>query len=246
MIPVLVAHRGYMEKYPENSLSAIRAALDAGACMIEFDVQMDAGGRLVLLHDDNFRRTAGIAASVFELDDVTQISVHEPQRFGDSFQPEPVPELVQVIACLLEFPAATAFVEIKDESLQRWGVDKVVDQTLSTVAAARQQCVIISDNLDALLYVRARSDYRIGWIIHRYNDASYKLARQHQPEFMLCNYRRIKNTPWPGNWQWMLYDISDPELAMVWANKGVELIETRDIGALLQHPQLKQRSCRRG
>lgn len=246
MIPVLVAHRGYMEKYPENSLSAISAALEAGACMVEFDVQMDAAGQLVLLHDDNFKRTAGNPVSVFELNDYAQISVHEQVRLGDSFKPEPVPELAQVLALLLEYPAASAFVEIKDESLQRWGINKVIDEALSTMAVARRQCVIISDNLDALLYVRANSDYRIGWVIHRYNDACYKLARQHQPEFMLCNYRRIKNTPWPGNWQWMLYDISDPELAMAWANKGVDLIETRDIGALLQHPQLKQRSCQRG
>ena len=246
MIPLLVAHRGYMEKYPENSLSAIRAALEAGACMVEFDVQMDASGRLVLLHDDNFKRTAGIQASVFEQNDVTQISVHEPQRFGDTFMPEPVPELVQVIALLLEYPAVTAFVEIKDESLQRWGVSQVVDEILTVIAVARQQCVIISDNIDALLYARANSDYRIGWVIHRYNDAGYKLAQKHRPEFMLCNYRRIKNKPWPGNWQWILYDISEPELAMAWANKGVDLIETRDIGTLLEHPRLKQRSCRRG
>ena len=246
MIPVLVAHRGYMERYPENSLSSIRAALESGACMVEFDVQMDAAGRLVVLHDDNFQRTAGNPASVFELNDYTQISVHEPNRLGDTFDPAPVPELAQVLALLREYPAATAFVEIKDESLQRWGVSKVVDEALSSIVVARQQCVIISDNLDALLYVRACSDVRIGWVIHRYNDDCYKLARQHQPEFMLCNYKRIKNTPWPGNWQWMLYDISDPELAMTWANKGVGLIETRDIGTLLQHPQLKQRSCRRG
>ncbi len=58
MIPVLVAHRGYMEKYPENSLSAIRAALEAGACMVEFDLQMDAEGQLILLHDENFKRTS--------------------------------------------------------------------------------------------------------------------------------------------------------------------------------------------
>jgi glycerophosphoryl diester phosphodiesterase len=214
--------------------------------MVEFDVQMDAAGRLLLLHDDNFKRTAGIQASVFELDDVTQISVHEPKRLGDTFKPEAVPELAQVLVLLLEYPAATAFVEIKDESLQRWGISKVIDEALASVAVAKQQCVIISDNLDALLYVKARSDYRIGWVIHRYDDACHRLARQHQPEFLLCNYKRIKNTPWPGNWQWMLYDISDPELAMVWANKGVDLIETRDIGTLLQHPQLKQRSCRRG
>jgi glycerophosphoryl diester phosphodiesterase len=42
----------------------------------------------------------------------------------------------------------------------------------------------------------------------------------------------------------MLYDISDPDLALQWADKGAELIETRDIGTMLQHPLLQQRRCR--
>jgi hypothetical protein len=36
----------------------------------------------------------------------------------------------------------------------------------------------------------------------------------------------------------MLYDIVDPQRALSWAARGVELIETRDIGALLQDPSL--------
>ena len=246
MIPVLVAHRGYMEKYPENSLSAIKAALDAGACMVEFDVQMDVEGRMVVLHDDNFKRTGGLSSTVFEPQDYSKISVHEPSRFGDSFKPEPVPALAEVVALLIGYPAATAFVEIKDESLQRWGIKEVVDETLRCIEAARSQCVIISDNLDALLYTRASSDYRIGWVIHRYDAGTHERAKKHQPDYMLCNYKRIKGIPWQGDWQWLLYDISDPELAMAWANKNVELIETRDIGGMLQHHMLKLRSCRQG
>jgi glycerophosphoryl diester phosphodiesterase len=60
---------------------------------------------------------------------------------------------------------------------------------------------------------------------------------------MICNYRRIDNELWQGNWQWMLYDITDPELALQWAEKGADLIETGDIGGMLQHPVLKQRAC---
>ena len=124
MIPVLVAHRGYMEKYPENSLSAIKAALDAGACMVEFDVQMDADGRLIVLHDENFKRTGGITASVFERLDYTQISVHEPGRLGDRFKPEPVPALEEVVALMLEYPAATAFVERAAVHIQTFSVPR--------------------------------------------------------------------------------------------------------------------------
>ncbi len=243
MIPVLIAHRGYMEKFPENTLSAIRAALDAGACMVEFDVQMDANAQLVVLHDDNFKRTADIPLSLFEQQDYTRISVHEPKRLAEAFNPEPVPMLAQVVELLLHYPDATAFVEIKDESLNQWGMENVVDEMLSCIEPVKQQCVIIADSLNALLYTRQKSNNKIGWVIHHYDRIHRELADNHAPEFLICNYKRISGDPWPGSWQWMLYDISNPELAMKWAQKGVELIETRDIGGMLQHPQLQQRAC---
>ena len=243
MIPVLVAHRGYMEKYPENSLSALRAALEAGACLVEFDIQMDANGELVLLHDDTFKRTANASDSVFEQQDYTRISVHEPQRFADRFYPEAVPTLAQAMELLMRYPQSTAFVEIKDESLQRWGMENVVDEVLRGIERAKHQCVLISDNLDALLYAGGKAGTRIGWVIHRYDHSIHRLADEHGPDFMICNYKRINGDLWQGAWQWMLYDISDPELALEWASKGAGLIETRDIGGMLQHTLLQQRAC---
>jgi glycerophosphoryl diester phosphodiesterase len=118
-----------------------------------------------------------------------------------------------------------------------------VDRILACIEPAKSQCVIIADSLDALSYANNKSDHKIGWVIHRYDDHHRELAEKHTPDFLICNYRRISGDPWPGSWQWMLYDISEPELALKWAQKGVELIETRDIGGMLQHPQLQQRAC---
>jgi len=244
MIPVLVAHRGYMEKYPENTLSALSAALEAGACMIEFDIQMDAARRLILLHDDTFKRTGNSETSVFALHDYAGISVHEPNRFADRFEPEPVPLLTQAIELLMQYPESTAFVEIKQESIDQWGMEAVVDEVLGCTEKAGQQGVIISDNLEALLYARGKSGTRIGWVIHRYDETHRVQAGEHAPDFMICNYRRISTELWQGDWQWMLYDISEPALALEWAEKGAQLIETRDIGGMLQHSLLRQRACR--
>jgi len=41
--PELVAHRGYAFRYPENTLLAIKAAVDAGAKFVEFDVGRGTG-----------------------------------------------------------------------------------------------------------------------------------------------------------------------------------------------------------
>jgi glycerophosphoryl diester phosphodiesterase len=47
---VIVAHRGHASKYPENTIEAFQAAVDAGALWVEVDVQMH-NGVPVLTHD---------------------------------------------------------------------------------------------------------------------------------------------------------------------------------------------------
>ena len=42
--PQLIAHRGYSECYPENTLVGLEAALSAGANCVEFDVQFSSDG----------------------------------------------------------------------------------------------------------------------------------------------------------------------------------------------------------
>jgi glycerophosphoryl diester phosphodiesterase len=58
-VNVLVAcHRGGLwQKFPENSLEAIQAAIDLGADFIEIDVRKTKDGQLVLMHDRTLKRT---------------------------------------------------------------------------------------------------------------------------------------------------------------------------------------------
>ena len=254
MIPELVAHRGFMENYPENSLLGLEMALRAGACMLEFDVQLSADHQLIVLHDSNFERTAGRPDSVFDLkqDNISNISVHEPHRFGDQFLPTPVPTLKQVMTLLKKFPAATAFVEIKDESLDRWGLEFVMYKLQEALKPYASQCVVIAYNLKALQDVKQRGFCRSGWVLTSFNDEYQQLAQQLKPDYLICNHKKIpddykfSDSPWQDCGSWMLYDITEPELALHWAQRGVALIETRDVGLMLKHPQLKKAACHHG
>jgi glycerophosphoryl diester phosphodiesterase len=55
----VVGHRGAAALWPENTLPSFRAARDAGAVMIEFDVQQCAGGELFVFHDHTLERLCG-------------------------------------------------------------------------------------------------------------------------------------------------------------------------------------------
>jgi glycerophosphoryl diester phosphodiesterase len=53
----VIAHRGEHIHNPENSLSAIRAAIELKADYVELDVRTTIDGRLVLMHDATVDRT---------------------------------------------------------------------------------------------------------------------------------------------------------------------------------------------
>lgn len=63
-----LAHRGDWRRAAENTLPALRAALQAPACDgLEFDVRLAADGVPVLLHDETLARVQGRPEAVGEL-----------------------------------------------------------------------------------------------------------------------------------------------------------------------------------
>ena len=62
--PVVIAHRGASKVAPENTRSALLAAVERKAPVIEFDVRETVDGKLVLFHDSSLERIAGKEGSV--------------------------------------------------------------------------------------------------------------------------------------------------------------------------------------
>jgi len=61
-----IAHRGASALYPENTSIAFAKALDSHADMIELDCQLSADGHVVVFHDEQLRRTAGVRGMLRE------------------------------------------------------------------------------------------------------------------------------------------------------------------------------------
>ncbi|MGQ7247741.1 glycerophosphodiester phosphodiesterase family protein [Halomonas sp. V046] len=55
-LPRVMAHRGLSAHAPENTLSAVRAAHEAGSTWVELDVQLLGDGTPVIWHDAGMRR----------------------------------------------------------------------------------------------------------------------------------------------------------------------------------------------
>ncbi len=64
--PIFFAHRGISARFPENTLSAFSAAEDEGISAVELDVRLTLDGVIVVVHDENLLRVAGVDMPVGE------------------------------------------------------------------------------------------------------------------------------------------------------------------------------------
>jgi len=94
---VVTAHRGASYVAPENTLSAMSAAVEAGAEFAELDVGLTRDGEVVLMHDRTIDRTTSGTGELgeFSLDELRDLEAGS--WFGEDFSGEPIPTLREVI-----------------------------------------------------------------------------------------------------------------------------------------------------
>lgn len=93
----ITAHRGSSYEAPENTISAIKAAIDAGADYAEIDVQETSDGGLILLHDGNFLRTTGTDKKPSEMTLEEVKNLDAGSWFDEKFKGEQIPTLQEVV-----------------------------------------------------------------------------------------------------------------------------------------------------
>lgn len=119
-----VAHRGFSASYPENTLVAIRAAIDAGATGCEFDVYGSQEGTVVLMHDKTVDRTTNGEGKVTALP-LSKLQTLDAGSWKDArFAGEPVPTLKEALK-LLRGSGCQSVIEIKMEGISEQVIDDV-------------------------------------------------------------------------------------------------------------------------
>ncbi|WP_166969488.1 glycerophosphodiester phosphodiesterase [Brevibacterium atlanticum] len=103
--PLVIAHRGASEDWPENTIPAFMAGIDQGADMIETDVHMSADGELIIMHDTTVDRTTdartlypGRTDRSIAAMNAAQIATLDAGRWkGEQFAGIGVPRLAEVL-----------------------------------------------------------------------------------------------------------------------------------------------------
>ncbi|VAW92242.1 Glycerophosphoryl diester phosphodiesterase [hydrothermal vent metagenome] len=247
----LVAHRGYSQSFPENTLLAIQAALDEGAKYIEIDIQLSADKQAVVFHDRDLQRLCHQPDSIhdYSLQTLRSFSSYSPDRFKDKYFGEKIATLDEVVALFSAYPEVTLFVELKRISIDEFGDDVVLGVIENCLRPIISQCVIISFSFDILELIREKKSLPfgavpvgaipVGAILDEWNAAittEYTRLERLNPEYFFCD---IASLPDKGqlnllNSKIITYECIEPEKAIAVLQQGVSFVETFNIKGMLQ------------
>jgi glycerophosphoryl diester phosphodiesterase len=158
----VTAHRGSSRKAPENSLSAVRQAIEDGADFAEIDVQETRDGVVVVIHDTDLMRVTGLGRKIWEVTYDEIRALDAGSWFSPKFEGERIPTLQQVIN--LADGKIKLNIELKFNGHDQHLAERVVQIIQNNRFASR--CVVTSLEYGALKQVKQLDDsLRIGHIV---------------------------------------------------------------------------------
>ncbi len=103
----VAAHRGWSDKYAENTMEAFRAAADLGVDQIETDVRLTKDGELVLIHDETLERVTDGYGKVIDhtLSELEKLKVKGTGR---------IPTMIEFLEMFNDYPSLTLDMELKE------------------------------------------------------------------------------------------------------------------------------------
>ncbi len=225
----VTAHRGGSNVAPENSLSAIEAAIRQGADMAEIDVQETADGVVVLLHDSDLKRITGRNLKIWETSYDRIRSLDAGSWFAPEFKGERIPTLQEAI------DAARGRIHLNIDLKFNGHAKKLVERVVDIIRENdfHAQCVISSRNRDAVLRVK-RLDERLH-VGHIVAASLGKLTRA-DIDFLSIEQRKatwtqVRSLHRAGR-EVHVWTVNDPRRMADLIDLGIDSIITDDAAAL--------------
>lgn len=236
----ITAHRGGASLAPENTIAAIRKAIEARADWAEIDVQRTADGALVVLHDADLVRVGGLQQRVAESTLAQIKSIDVGSRVSGEFRGERVPTLDELIA------AAGGRIQLNIE-LKPNGPDDVaplVHAVLDSVkrAGTIQRCRLCSQSYEGLqLARRMEPGLQIGFIAGGQIGDLSKLDVSFLMVAERLATRDLVDAAAIGGVKVHAWTINDPELLVPLLDRGVVNVITDDPVAMRRRLEEVQR-----
>lgn len=224
----VIGHRGAAATCPENTLPSLITARDAGAMMVECDVQQSADGELFVFHDHTLKRLCGeslVAASlswkVLAQKVVGHWQGHEVR----------IPHLSEVFATLHR--SVFYNIELKTDEIYCPGIEEKLVALVARHGLA-ERIIVSSFHHESLRLVRQHNPHlALGLLLSREQTQrfaglsdvityarefdcfslhpDFRLLRQWPELVAACHEADLRVLPWtvddPGDWQFLVNEL---------------------------------------
>ncbi len=177
---LIMAHRGASSMAPENTLAAVKQAIADGADWVEIDVQETADGEVVVTHDSDFMKQAGVGLKIWNATAADLENIDIGSWFDPKFKDERVPKLQDVL------------VECKGKigvtiELKYYGHDeRLEERVVEIVEASRMASNVIVMSLKASAVKKMKS-LRPSWKIGQLLSVSAGRLTNSEADFVAVN-----------------------------------------------------------
>jgi glycerophosphoryl diester phosphodiesterase len=137
----IIAHRGYSQIAPENTVAAFKLGWEKGTDACELDLYLTGDNQIAILHDADTKRTTGVLRMVKESPLAELQTLDAGSWKSPAYKGERIPTLAEALATLPE-GKQRFFLEIKDTVRV---VPELTRQLAGWKSRASQLCIIAFD-----------------------------------------------------------------------------------------------------
>lgn len=206
-----IGHRGARTYAPENTITSFKKALEIGVDAIELDVRKTKDNQLVVIHDDDVKRTTDGEGLVCEL------TLKEIKCFSVEGG-EKIPTFEEALDFLDK--KVKVFVELKEEGIEKQVLFAVYERGLE------KNVVITSFLEDALKKVRELDDKVETGLIYAKHKNPLKAALGLKANYLVALYRFVHTAnvekAHENGLKVVVWTINTPEEVEAYVKKGVD------------------------
>ncbi|MEO6181754.1 MAG: glycerophosphodiester phosphodiesterase [Verrucomicrobiota bacterium] len=160
----IVAHRGASQDAPENTLSAFKLGYKQNADADELDIHLTKDGKIVVIHDYDTDRVAGLKKKVADqtFEEIRALDVGKWGDWKDKGFTEKIPTLDEVLALIPERKKLYIEIKCQEEILP------ALEKSLKKAGRKPQQTPIITFHYEVAKAAKARFPkipvyWLVGW-----------------------------------------------------------------------------------
>jgi glycerophosphoryl diester phosphodiesterase len=160
----IMAHRGASADAPENTLSSFKLGYEQGADADELDIHLTKDGKIVISHDPNTKRTAGVDKKIADqtLDELRKLDAGKWGKWAGKGFSDKLPTLDEVMAIVPKDKRLLIEIKTHNEILP------ALAESLKKSNLSPKQTIFISFNYDVIEEIKKQFPDRLAFWLHDY------------------------------------------------------------------------------